>query len=173
MFPKEVRAIFALTQTLTLVLLVSLTLPGSVYADKAPPSVTVIDSLSGESIVDEGKVIYVDFWASWCIPCRASFPWMASLLEKYGDKGLQIIAINVDKDRAAAEKFLKANKSSPPVVYDPKGKMAKLWDLQTMPTSFLYGRDGKLKSRREGFVPEETEPVEALIRQLLEEKPKE
>jgi peroxiredoxin len=96
---------------------------------------------------------------------------MTELLGKYRDRGLQIVAINVDRDRAAADKFIKDTRASLPIVYDPAGKLAKLYDLQVMPTSFVYARDGTLKLRKEGFVPEETESVESLIRKLLEEKP--
>jgi thiol-disulfide isomerase/thioredoxin len=135
-----------------------------------PKSIAVLDSLTGDSTIVEGKVVYVDFWASWCVPCRASFPWMASLMDRYGEKGLQVVTINVDKDAAAAQKFLKDTNASLPVVYDPAGKFAKLYDLQAMPTSFLYARDGSLKLRKEGFNPKETESVEQTIRALLEEK---
>lgn len=140
-------------------------------AGKGPGSIAVLDSLTGDSTIVEGKVVYVDFWASWCVPCRASFPWMASLRDRYGDKGLQVVTINLDKDAAAAQKFLKETIASLPVVYDPAGKLAKLYDLQAMPTSFLYARDGTLRLRKEGFVPKETESVEQTIRTLLEEKP--
>ena len=141
-------------------------------AAKVPQSIAVLDSLTADTTIVQGKVVYVDFWASWCVPCRESFPWMAELLRKYGDRGLQVVAINVDKDRAAAAGFLKDNHSSLPIVYDPAGKLAKLYDLQVMPTSFVYARDGTMKMRKDGFTSDETESVEALIRTLLEEKPK-
>jgi len=140
-------------------------------ATTGPNSIAVLDSLTGDSTIVEGNVVYVDFWASWCVPCRASFPWMAELLGKYGDKGFQVVTINLDKDAAAAQKFLRDTKASLPVVYDPEGKLAKLYDLQAMPTSFLYARDGSLRLRKEGFNPKETESVEQTIRTLLEEKP--
>jgi peroxiredoxin len=93
------------------------------------------------------------------------------LLEKYRDKGLQVVTINLDRDHKAARKFLDDTHASLPVVYDPAGKLAKLYDLQVMPTSVVYGRDGTPRLRKEGFNPKETESVERLIRALLEEKP--
>jgi thiol-disulfide isomerase/thioredoxin len=141
-------------------------------ADKAPPTIAVLDSLTGGTAISNGKVVYVDFWASWCVPCRRSFPWMTDLAGKYGGKGLQVVTINVDKDQAAARKFLEETKSKLQVVYDPSGALAKLYDLQAMPTSFVYARDGAVKLRREGFDPKETESVEKLIRELLEEEAK-
>ncbi len=143
----------------------------SARAATAPESVAVLDSLTGDSTIVDGSVVYVDFWASWCVPCRQSFPWMMDLLGKYHDKGLQVITINLDRDHAAARKFLDDTHSSLPVVYDPAGRLAKLFDLQVMPTSFVYGRDGAPQLRKEGFNPKETESVEQLIRALLEEKP--
>lgn len=144
-----------------------------VNAATAPETAAVLDSLVDDANIVPGNVVYVDFWASWCVPCRQSFPWMSDLLEKYGKQGLQVVAINVDRDRAAAEKFLSETGAKLPIVYDPKGKLPKLWDLQVMPTSFIYGRDGKLSRRIEGFNPGEIASVERLIRKLLEEKPKE
>lgn len=138
-------------------------------AANVPQSIAVLDSLTADTTIVQGKVVYVDFWASWCVPCRESFPWMAELLRKYGDRGLQVVAINVDRDRAAAIGFLENTHSLLPIVYDPAGKLAKLYDLQVMPTSFVYGRDGMMKMRKDGFTSEGTESVESLIRTLLEE----
>jgi thiol-disulfide isomerase/thioredoxin len=139
--------------------------------DKAPASIAVLDSLTGGSTIQEGDVVYVDFWASWCVPCRLSFPWMAVVVGKYREKGLQVVTINVDRDAGAASKFLKDTGASLPVVFDASGKLAKLYDLQVMPTSFVYGRDGTLRLRKEGFDPKEVESTERLIQKLLEEKP--
>jgi len=140
-------------------------------AATTPGAIAVLDSLTGDSTIVRGNVVYVDFWASWCVPCRRSFPWMMELLSKYQDQGLQIVTINLDRDRAAARKFLDDTHASLPIVYDPAGKLAKLYDLQVMPTSFVYGRDGTLRSRQEGFNPEETGSLESLVRSLLKEKP--
>lgn len=139
-------------------------------AAKAPSSIAVLDSLTGDSTVVDGNVVYVDFWASWCVPCRRSFPWMMQLRRKYEDQGLQIVTVNVDRNRAAAAKFLDATRASLPVVYDPSGKLAKLYDLQVMPTTFIYGRDGTLRRIQAGFHPGETAAVESLVRNLLQEK---
>lgn len=177
LYVKMLKTPFGATSVLFRILLVALltrvVASSPSYAAKAPQSIAVLDSLTGDSTIVQGNVVYVDFWASWCIPCRLSFPWMENLLGKYGERGLQIVAIDVDRDRAAADKFLKDNHASLPVVYDPAGKLAKLFDLQVMPTSFVYGRDGILRVRKEGFNPEENESVEALIRKLIEEKPAE
>src|SRR6266480_3576285 len=68
-----------------------------------------------------GKVVYVDFWASWCGPCRRSFPWMNEMQQKYGPRGLAVVAINVDKKRSDAERFLVQYPAEFTVVYDDAG----------------------------------------------------
>ena len=68
----------------------------------------------------KGKVVYLDFWASWCTPCRLSFPWMNEIQQTYGARGLVVIGVNVDHDRALADEFLRANRGTFKIVYDPR-----------------------------------------------------
>ena len=99
----------------------------------------------------EGKVIWVDFWASWCVPCRRSFPWLNSMHEKYGPQGLQIIAVNLDKDRALADGFLEEVPAKFALRFDPGGDLAKQYQVQTMPSSFLIDPDGNVLAQHFGF----------------------
>jgi thiol-disulfide isomerase/thioredoxin len=99
----------------------------------------------------EGKVIWVDFWASWCVPCRRSFPWLNTMHEKYGPQGLQIIAVNLDKDRALADGFLKEVPAKFALRFDPAGDLAKQFKVQTMPSSFLLDTDGNVLVQHSGF----------------------
>ena len=69
----------------------------------------------------KGKVVYVDFWASWCTPCRKSFPWMNDLHKKYKDQGLEVVAVNLDKSRAPIDEFLKKTPADFTIAYDPSG----------------------------------------------------
>ncbi len=101
----------------------------------------------------KGKVVYLDFWASWCTPCKLSFPWMNDLQRMYAPKGLVVIAVNVDRDRAAAGQFLHDTPASFPVLYDPEGKIAGHFDVRDMPTSVLIGRDGAVHYVHQGFTP--------------------
>ncbi|WP_259367804.1 TlpA disulfide reductase family protein [Colwellia sp. MB02u-14] len=99
----------------------------------------------------KGKVIYVDFWASWCGPCRKSFPWMNNIQDKYQQQGLVIISVNVDNNKALADKFLAEIPSNFTVFYDPKGKVARQYKLKGMPSSYIIDRSGKVVSAHVGF----------------------
>jgi thiol-disulfide isomerase/thioredoxin len=117
----------------------------------------------------EGKVVWIDFWASWCAPCRRSFPWMNAMHEKYGPKGLAIIAINVDKDRALADAFLEESPAAFRLHYDPAGELALEFDVQAMPSSFLLDHDGNVLARHYGFKLANTDEYEQEIRSALAE----
>jgi thiol-disulfide isomerase/thioredoxin len=117
-----------------------------------------------------GKVVYVDFWASWCAPCRLSFPWMQQIYEKYREKGFEIVAVSVDKDHNAALKFLKHSKATFTIVFDSTGELAKKLQLEAMPTSIIYDRGGRLVSKHSGFREEDTERLENSLARLINER---
>ena len=114
-----------------------------------------------------GKVVYLDFWASWCAPCRLSFPWMNQLQQVYGAQGLTVIAVNVDHDHAQAEQFLRETPPGLKVVFDPAGQIAGKYDIKAMPTSVLIGRDGKIRFVHSGFVAGKQDEYLAHISSLL------
>ena len=116
-----------------------------------------------------GKVVLVDFWASWCGPCLQSFPWMNGLHARHAGNGLVIVAVNLDQDRALADAFLKKVPAQFRVEYDQAGKLAKSFGVEAMPTSFLIGRDGKVRARHAGFRDKQREGREQEIVQLLKE----
>jgi len=117
----------------------------------------------------KGKVVYLDFWASWCGPCRESFPWMEEMHKKYAAQGLEIIAVNLDQEPELAQKFLKEYAPAFRIEYDAKGEMAEQFGVDTMPTSFVIGRDGKARKKHKGFHAERKAAYETEIRTLLEE----
>lgn len=116
-----------------------------------------------------GKVVYLDFWASWCAPCRHSFPWMRSMQERYGPQGFQVVAVDLDRDPKAAAAFLTKYGPPFPIINDPGGKMAVAYDIEAMPTSIVYDRLGKPRAVHLGFRESDTEKIEAEIRELLAE----
>jgi cytochrome c biogenesis protein CcmG/thiol:disulfide interchange protein DsbE len=114
-----------------------------------------------------GRVVLVDFWASWCGPCRKSFPWMKAMQETYGDKGLTIVAINVDKSREAAEPFLREFPSPLLVAFDPEGKIAEKFNVAAMPSSYLIDRKGQILDAHRGFEPKQSKEWEKRIQEAL------
>lgn len=118
-----------------------------------------------------GKVVYLDFWASWCGPCKLSFPWMNSMQAKYGAKGLQVVSINVDAKREDARKFLAANPALFAVAFDPQGRTPGLYGVKAMPSSYLISRDGRVTLLHRGYAPEDGAKLEQEIRLILERSP--
>ena len=110
-----------------------------------------------------GKVVVVDFWASWCVPCRRSFPWMNDMQAKYGDQGLLIIAVNVDRDRAAADEFLAEVPAEFRIHYDNEGVIAEDFGVEAMPSSYVIGRDGNRIARHLGFKVRKQDEYEAIL----------
>jgi thiol-disulfide isomerase/thioredoxin len=115
----------------------------------------------------EGKVVWVDFWASWCTPCRRSFPWMNEMHAKYGPQGLQIIAVNLDRDRAAADGFLTETPAEFALRFDPEGKLAKQFEVQAMPSSYVLDASGNVVARHFGFKLADTAEYEQQIQAAL------
>jgi thiol-disulfide isomerase/thioredoxin len=117
-----------------------------------------------------GRVVYLDFWASWCGPCRQSFPWMETMQATYGGQGLEIVAVNLDRDRADADKFLHQFHPTFDLRFDPKGELAELYKVQGMPSSVLIDRHGVTRFTHVGFRPVDGTIYEAQVRELLAEK---
>lgn len=112
--------------------------------------------------------LYLDFWASWCGPCRLSFPWMNSLHDQWSGKGLRIVAVTVDRKREEATGFLKANPARFEVAFDPDAALARQLRVQTMPTSLLVAPDGIIVHRHEGFTASLGEKAAATVREALQ-----
>jgi thiol-disulfide isomerase/thioredoxin len=114
-----------------------------------------------------GKVVIVDFWASWCVPCRRSFPWMNEMQARYGDQGLVVVAVNVDRERAAAEEFLAEVPADFRIHYDNEGVVAEAFGVQAMPSSYVIGRDGEIVARHLGFKVKKQDEYEAVLVKAL------
>lgn len=142
--------------------------PAAAGPSRAPtaPSFTLPTAAGSVSLDSlQGKVVLVDFWASWCVPCKSSFPWMNAMQQRYGKKGLAIVAINVDKSRGVAEDFIAKHPAAFTVAFDPLGQAAKAFRVWGMPTSFLIGPDRSILFSRSGFDPKHAKDVEAVIAQ--------
>jgi thiol-disulfide isomerase/thioredoxin len=119
----------------------------------------------------QGKVVLVDFWASWCAPCKASFPAYSRLNDEFASKGLVVIAVSVDEKPAAYEAFVQKRKPAFFVALDQSQKLVQRVQVPTMPTSYLIDRGGKVRFVHQGFHGAETEEAERKeIEALLEER---
>jgi thiol-disulfide isomerase/thioredoxin len=114
-----------------------------------------------------GRVVYVDFWASWCAPCRRSFPWMNEMQQKYGARGLTVVGVNVDKRRPDAERFLQQTPATFTVVYDEAGRSPEAYGVKAMPTSYLIDAAGRVVAVESGFRDEQKAALEERIRALV------
>jgi thiol-disulfide isomerase/thioredoxin len=152
--------------SLLFILLLSLFISSFSYANE---TVTSRQALEQSLVKHKGKVVYLDFWASWCGPCRKSFPWMNDIQKQYQQQGFSVISVNLDADKALASEFLVQTPANFRVIYDPKGKIAKHFKIQGMPSSMIIGRDGQIKARHTGFftkkIPQYQQEIEALLAQ--------
>ena len=118
-----------------------------------------------------GKVVYVDFWASWCGPCAKSFPFLNQLHTELKDKGLQIIGVNLDENPEDAKAFLAKNPVDFTLAADTGEQCARKFDVKAMPSSYVVDRKGIVRHVHLGFRPGEAEDVHKLVAQLLAETP--
>jgi cytochrome c biogenesis protein CcmG, thiol:disulfide interchange protein DsbE len=145
-----------------LVLVLAIAGSGATHASPDVSAMPLFKALSG-------KVILLDFWASWCQPCRQSFPWMASLQRRYGSEGLVVIAVNLDRDRRLAERFLAQTPAEFRIEYDPQATLATEFGVTAMPMSFLIDRQGRVREQHAGFRAAQRAERETLISRMLKE----
>lgn len=114
-----------------------------------------------------GKIVYIDFWASWCQPCRKSFTWMNKMQSLYGSEGFKVIAINLDESRAKADEFLQQFPANFDIAFDPQGNTAEAYKIKAMPSSYLIDKNGKVMHANLGFRGNDEDELETKIRNLI------
>jgi len=114
-----------------------------------------------------GKVVYLDFWASWCAPCRGSFPLLNKLHNKYKDKGLVILGVNVDEDTEQLNKFIKMFPVDFTLVRDAEFEIPEVYGVSTMPSSFVIDQEGKIQVLHKGFRDGDIDVIEQHVVDLL------
>lgn len=157
-----------------LALFCSLPLVAQGAAEEGQPAPAVdlpaVGGAAGASLESlRGKVVYVDFWASWCGPCRVSFPILEALRTEFGAQGFEVLAISVDERESDAIGFLEEVPVSYPVVLDPTGATPSAYGVRGMPTGYLVDRAGIVRDIHEGFRKSDAEKLRAKITTLLGE----
>jgi len=118
----------------------------------------------------KGNVVLINFWASWCGPCRDELPVMEALYQDYQDLGFEILAVNVDDDARKADVLLDDIRVSFPVLYDTSGEVSQLFDVNAMPTTVMLDRDGKVRLIHSGFRSGDEKKYEKAIKMLIREE---
>lgn len=126
------------------------------------PEVFTLNSL-------RGKVVYLDFWASWCGPCRVSFPQLEALREELGPQGFEVLAVNVDEFEPDALRFLEDMRVTYPVVRDGGGATPAMYGILGMPTGYLIDRAGTIRLIHQGYRKSDGAALREEIIELLGE----
>lgn len=114
-----------------------------------------------------GEVVMINFWATWCGPCRQEMPLLDALYKRFQPAGFTLLGVNVEADPKAAERYLKELPVSFPVLFDTESAVSKLYNNQAMPSTVLVDRDGQLRYLHRGYVPGDEKEYEALVRELV------
>jgi len=167
MISRTLKRICALAAALALASLVAMPVQ-AVETGQAAPDFDLPGRLGAVKLSDfKGKTVYLDFWASWCGPCRQSFPWMNEMQTRYRDKGFRVVGINVDQKTGDAMTFLKSNPAGFEVAFDQAGKTPRNYGIKGMPTSVLIGQDGKILMVHSGFRSDQRDQLERTIKLTL------
>ena len=120
-----------------------------------------------ESTITEKPIVLVDFWASWCGPCKQSFPFMNELQSRFGADGFEVVAVNLDAKRGDADQFLAEVPARFTLAFDAKGESARRFEVRSMPSSLLIGRDGRIVVAHKGFKADDRKELEERVAQLV------
>ncbi len=147
-------------------------LSGAYAAVPQPAPDFTLKSLSGENLkLSElrGQVVLVNFWASWCGPCRQEMPELDELYQRYRKLGFTILGVNVEQNTAAAQALLKEHPVHFPVLFDPQSIVSKLYNLDAMPSTVLVDRGGNVRYLHQGYVPGYEQTYQQQVSELLRE----
>ena len=147
------RKTIKLLTTVVIALLTSSIAFSSLAATQFPDAVLVDFKIGKTTSIAEfkGKVLYIDFWASWCVPCKKSFPFMNEISKNYPDNQFQVIAINMDENKSDAEVFLQNYPANFTVFTNPGNKLAKTLQLPGLPMAFIINAQGEIMAKHAGF----------------------
>jgi thiol-disulfide isomerase/thioredoxin len=157
------------TRLISIIGIVACALPAAGPAAETPPplSITTLDGVPFSLDSLKGNVVVLDFWASWCVPCRASFPSLDALQAKYQSQGLRVVGLTLEEDKDAIIEFLDSIPVRFAILRDPSGRAGESFGVVAMPTTFLIDREGRVAARFEGGDKRSHEKLEAAVATLL------
>jgi peroxiredoxin len=117
----------------------------------------------------DGEVVLVNFWATWCGPCREEMPHLEALYQRYSDLGFTLLGVNVEEDSSGADEFLAGTPVSFPILFDPENEVSKLYNVVAMPSTVLIDRAGNMRFIHHGYKPGYENDYQSQIRALLRE----
>jgi peroxiredoxin len=150
----------------------TLSLPALAGTPTGPAPAFTLGARSGQDVSlaqYKGQVVMINFWASWCGPCRQEMPLLESIYKKYNKMGFTMLGVNVEPDSNAANEWLKATPVSFPILYDRDSKVSKLYDVAGMPSTVIIDRSGKLRVLHRGYKPGDENEYLDSIRSLIRE----
>jgi peroxiredoxin len=157
---------------LTAVALMLIAAQAQAISESAPAPDFTLKSNSGKNIkLSElrGQVVMINFWASWCGPCRQEMPLLNQLYQRYEPMGFTLLGVNVEEDSAAADKVLKEIPVDFPVLYDNRNQVSETYQVRAMPSTILIDRDGKVRYLHKGYKPGYEEDYQKQVRELIRE----
>lgn len=164
---KSFRSLATLV-SLTALLLVPVT--GMSISGKAPDF--TLKSRDGKNLRlsdYRGQVVMINFWASWCGPCRQEMPLLEDLYKRYSKLGFTIVGVNVDTDSSKANNYLKDVSVSFPIVYDTGNTVSKSFNVNAMPTTVIVDRNGNMRFLHQGYKPGYENEYKKQVKQLIKE----
>lgn len=155
-------------------ILSGLLIAGNVNAESisGPAPDFTLKSKSGKNIkLSEyrGQVVLLNFWASWCGPCRQEMPLLSKMQKKFGKLGFTILGVNVEEDSSPAKAYLKDIKVNFPILFDTENKASKAYNVSAMPSTVMIDRNGKMRFLHKGYKPGDEAQYAKWAKQLLRE----
>jgi len=167
------KKIFRFPLAALLAALVAVAWPAAATDGSPPaPAFKLANRAGGDMSLSDlkGQVVMINFWASWCGPCRQEFPALDQIYSKYKPMGFQMVGINVETEKADAERFLGKTPVSFPILFDPDNQVSGSYGVSAMPTTFLVDRQGRLRWQHRAYRPGDEAKYIEQIRQMLREK---
>lgn len=169
----RINTVFRLTRSAALIAVLALcsSVAGATVLQGPAPDFTLKSHGGGNLKLSEfrGQVVMINFWASWCGPCRQEMPLIEQLHQRYSPLGFTVLGVNVEEDSSKAQELLRELRVSFPILFDTSNSASKLYNVSAMPSTVFVDRDGKLRYLHKGYKPGYEHEYEKQIKALLRE----